>query len=59
MAKEARYGKYKYYRSKIRSPSGEVVQIYGKTKAERDQKVEAQKAAWAAEAETAASPFVW
>lgn len=59
MAKEARYGKYKYYRSKIRSPSGEVVQIYGRTKAERDQKVEAQKAAWAAEAETAASPFVW
>lgn len=59
MAKEARYGKYQYYRKKIRSPSGEVVQIYGRTKAERDQKVAAQLAAWAAQAESQASPYVW
>lgn len=57
--KEARYGKYQYYRKKIRSPSGEVVQIYGRTMAERDQKVEAQKAAWAAAAESQVSPYVW
>ena len=60
MAKEARYGKYDYYRKKLPHPqTGEYVYIYGRTKAERDAKVEAQKAAWAAEAESRSTPYVW
>ena len=62
MAKrEARYGgKYKYYRKKLPHPkTGEYVYIYGHTAAERDAKVDAQLAAWAAEEESRSSPFVW
>ena len=62
MAKrEARYGgKYKYYRKKVPHPkTGEYVYIYGHTAAERDAKVDAQLAAWAAEEESRSSPFVW
>ena len=58
--KEARYGKYKYYRKKLPHPvTGEYVQIYGRTQAERDAKVEAQKAAWAREIREDGEPWVW
>ena len=58
--KETRYGKYEYYRKKIKNPhTGTWVPVYGKTKAERDAKVEAQKAAWAAQAASIDSPYVW
>lgn len=57
--KETRYGKYQYYRKRITSPDGQQVTIYGKTKAERDAKVDAQKAAWAREADAVDSPYVW
>ena len=59
--KETRYGgKYQYYRKKLKDPAtGKYVPIYGKTAAERDAKVEAQLAAWAAEAERSATPWVW
>ena len=58
--KEARYGKYQYYRKKLPHPvTGEYIAVYGKTREERDAKVDAQLAAWAAEAESASTPFVW
>ena len=57
--KETRYGKYQYYRKRITSPDGQQVTIYGRSKAERDAKVDAQKAAWAREADEAESPYVW
>lgn len=57
--KEARYGQYQYYRKKILGPDGAYVQVYGKTKAERDEKVEELRRRWASEAETASSPYVW
>jgi len=48
--KETRYGKYQYFRKRITSPDGiRHATIYGRTQAERDEKVEAQKAAWAVE----------
>lgn len=61
MAKEARYGgKYKYYRKKLPHPeTGEYTYIYGRTQAERDEKVAAQLDAWAREAEAKATPYVW
>jgi len=60
MAKEKRYGKYQYYRKRISSEDGtRHATIYGKTKAERDAKVDAQKAAWAREIDEAESPYVW
>lgn len=58
--KETRYGKYEYYRKRISSEDGtRHATIYGKTKAERDAKVDAQKAAWAREADAVDSPYVW
>ena len=57
--KETRYGKYEYYRKRITSPDGHQVTIYGRSKAERDAKVDAQKAAWAREIDEAESPYVW
>ena len=58
--KETRYGKYQYYRKRISSEDGtRHATIYGKTKAERDAKVDAQKAAWAREADAVDSPYVW
>ena len=58
--KETRYGKYQYYRKRITSPDGtQHATIYGRSKAERDAKVDAQKAAWAREADEAESPYVW
>lgn len=58
--KETRYGKYQYYRKRISSEDGtRHATIYGKTKAERDAKVDAQKAAWAREADAIDSPYVW
>lgn len=57
--KEARYGKYQYYRKKIPGPDGAYVQVYGRTKAERDEKVADLQRRWAAEAEAASSPFVY
>lgn len=59
MAKEARYGKYQYYRKKVPAPDGGYVQVYGRTKAERDEKIAALQARWDAEAEAESSPFVW
>ena len=56
--KETRYGKYQYFRKRITSPDGDQVTIYGKTAAERDEKVAAQQAAWAAEAERGEEIFV-
>ena len=57
--KETRYGPYQYFRKRITSPDGtQTVTIYGRTAAERDEKVEAQKAAWASAAENAEAPFV-
>ena len=56
--KETRYGKYSYFRKRITSPDGEQVTIYGKTLAERDAKVEAQRAAWAAEQEQGEALYV-
>ena len=53
-------GKYQYYRAKARHPvTGEYRDVYGKTKAERDQKKKALEDAWAAQAEDLASPFVY
>ena len=50
MAKEKRYGKYQYYRKRISSEDRtRHATIYGRTRAERDAKVDAQKAAWALE----------
>lgn len=58
--KETRYGKYDYYRKRISSEDGtRHATIYGKTKAERDAKVDAQKAAWALEDAAVDSPYVW
>jgi len=58
--KEARYGKYKYFRTKVPRPDGSgYEQVYGKTKTERDEKVAALQAQWAAEAAARESPFVW
>ena len=59
MTKETRYGKYQYYRKRLTSPDGQQVTIYGKSKAERDAKVDAQKALWAREIDEAESPYVW
>ena len=57
--KETRYGgKYQYFRKRITSPDGEQVTIYGKTAAERDEKVAAQLSAWATEAERGEEIFV-
>lgn len=57
--KEARYGKYSYYRTKVPKPGGGYQQVYGRTQADRDEKVKALQEQWAAEAEAASSPFVW
>ena len=58
--KETRYGKYEYYRKRISSEDRtRHATIYGKTKAERDAKVDAQKAAWALEDAAVDSPYVW
>ena len=58
--KETRYGKYQYYRKRISSEDRtRHATIYGKTKAERDAKVDAQKAAWALEDAAVDSPYVW
>lgn len=60
MAKEARYGKNQYYRKKIKNPAtGKYEVVYGSTKAERDDKVAERMAAWAAQAESVESPYVW
>ena len=60
MAKEKRYGKYQYYRKRISSEDRtRHATIYGKTKGERDAKVDAQKAAWALEDAAVDSPYVW
>ena len=56
--KETRYGPYQYYRKRLTSPDGDQVTIYGKTAAERDQKVAAQQAAWAAAAEHGEDVYV-
>ena len=58
--KETRYGEYQYYRKRISSEDRtRHATIYGKTKAERDAKVDAQKAAWALEDAAVDSPYVW
>ena len=57
--KETRYGEYKYYRKKIPKPGGGYQTVYGRTQQERDEKVDALLASWAAEAEAKENPFVW
>lgn len=57
--KEARYGPYQYYRKQIKRPDGTYESIYGKTIAERDERVRIRLAELAQEAELAADPFVW
>lgn len=57
--KEARYGQYQYYRKQIKRPDGTYESIYGKTIAERDERVRIRQAELAKEAELAADPFVW
>ena len=60
MAKEKRYGKYQYYRKKVLDPeTGKYIPVYGKTKAERDEKVDRLLAELAAKTESAAAPYVW
>lgn len=50
--------KGKYYRKKIRHPvSGEYKDVYGRTKAELQEKCDDIQAAWAREIEDAESPF--
>lgn len=53
--KEKKHGEY--YRRRIKAPDGTWKDVYGRTVAERDQKVEALKAIWAGEAEIAARLF--
>ncbi len=59
MRKEARYGKSKSYRKRIKGPDGKYHDVYGRTIAERDLAVAELRASWAAEEKTAADPFVW
>ena len=62
MAKEtkAKKGKYEYYRTKVRHPvTGEYRDVYGRSKAERDEKAEALEDAWAKEIVDAESPYVY
>ena len=50
--------KGKYYRKKIRHPAtGEYRDVYGRTRAELEDKVAELKNAWAREIEDAESPF--
>lgn len=58
--KETRYGRNgDLYRKRVKDPSGKTHDVYGRTIAERDEKVAELRASWAQEAEAAASPFVW
>ncbi len=50
MPKKAEKKHGDYYRKRIKGPDGAWHDVYGKTIAERDRKVEAQQALWAAEA---------
>ena len=59
MRKEARYGKSKSYRKRIKGPDGKYHDVYGRTIAERDLAVAELRASWAAEEKIAADPFVW
>ena len=59
MRKEARYGKSKSYRKRIKGPDGKYHDVYGRTIAERDLAVAELRASWAAEEKLAADPFVW
>ena len=48
--KQARYGEQNYYRRKVKNPlTGEYRAVYGKTIAEREEKIAALEAAWAKE----------
>ena len=52
--------KGQYYRKKLRHPvTGEYKDVYGKTRAELEEKCEAVKAAWAAEIRAAESPYLF
>ena len=52
--------KGKYYRKKVRHPvTGEYKDVYGHTRAERDEKADALEAAWAAQLRAAESPYVF
>ena len=52
--------KGKYYRKKLRHPvTGEYKDVYGRTRAELEDKCEAVKAAWAAEIRAAESPYLF
>lgn len=52
--------KGKYYRKKLRHPvTGEYKDVYGKSRAELEEKCEAVRAAWAAEIRAAESPYLF
>lgn len=52
--------KGKYHRKKLRHPvTGEYKDVYGKTRAELEEKCEAVKAAWSAEIRAAESPYLF
>ena len=52
--------KGQYYRKKLRHPvTGEYKDVYGKTRAELEEKCEAVKAAWSAEIRAAESPYLF
>ena len=48
-----------YYRKKIKDPAGKYVSIYGRTIAERDEKVREQLAVWAEAERLAGDPFFY
>lgn len=55
--KETRYGPNNYVRRKVKNPmTGEYVAVYGKTVAEREEKIRALEAVWARDMELAESP---
>ena len=58
--KETRYGPNSYYRKQIKHPrTGEYQAVYGKTIAEREEKVAQLRDQWARELELAASPYFY
>lgn len=58
--KETRYGPRNYVRRRLKNPiTGKYQSVYGRTVAEREEKVRALQAAWAAEQEMADSPVFW
>lgn len=58
--KAARYGAYQYFRTRIRDPrSGKYIDVYGKTKAEMEEKAEDLRAQLARAVVDEESPYVY